>query len=150
MKVLIVDDEPAVLQMYQEKLIAEGFKVILAQDGKSGIDKTKSENPDIVMLDIIMPKINGLDVLKELKKDPDTQKIPVFLLTNLPEECSADKCKSLGADGYLVKAQYEPSALAQYLKTFSQQARTPVATQENKTPENEKNNQEEKQPPTPA
>lgn len=111
MKVLIVDDEKGILKMYQERLSMEGMEVITASNGEEGISIAKSQKPNIILLDIIMPKFNGLDVLKKLKSEPETKDIPVFLLTNLPAECSGDKAKELGAAGYLVKAEYEPKML---------------------------------------
>ena len=114
-KVLIIDDEEGVLAMYKTKLELEGLQVLTALDGQIGLDITKKEKPDIILLDIIMPKLNGLDVLKILKEDKETQGIPVFLLTNLPREAGGPKGTELGATGYLVKAEYEPSALAKMI-----------------------------------
>lgn len=116
MRVLIVDDEKSILKMYHERLAMEGMEVVTASDGQSGINMAKSEKPDVILLDIIMPKFNGLDVLKTIKEDPETKDIPVFLLTNLPQECSGDKAKELGAAGYLVKAEYEPKMIVDVIK----------------------------------
>ena len=118
MKVLIIDDEAPIVGMYQEKLEHEGFQVLSATGGESGIEKAKKEKPDIILLDLIMPKLNGLDVLKTLKGDPITQNIPVFLLTNIPEDSGGDKGQKLGAAGYLFKAETEPQKLVQVLKGF--------------------------------
>ncbi len=116
MKVLIVDDEKGVLKMYEEYLKTSGMEVVTASDGQAGIDQAKSQKPDVILLDIIMPKFNGLDVLKTMKTDPEIKNIPVFLLTNLPQECSGDKAKELGAAGYLVKAEYEPKMVLDVIK----------------------------------
>lgn len=116
MKVLIIDDEKSILKMYQDRLIMEQMEVLTASDGESGIKMAKAEKPDVILLDIIMPKFNGLDVLQTIKNDTEIKNIPVFLLTNLPEECSGDKAKELGAAGYLVKAQYEPKMVVDVIK----------------------------------
>ena len=116
MKVLIVDDEKGILKMYSEYLTTNGIEMIQATDGQTGIKLAKEQKPDIILLDIIMPKYNGLDVLKDIKADSELKNIPVFLLTNLPEESSGDKAKQLGAAGYLVKAEYEPKMLLDILK----------------------------------
>lgn len=116
LKILIIDDEPAVLEMYKIKLEMEGFKVLTASDGQIGIELAKRERPAVILLDIIMPKLNGLDVLKILKGDNATKGIHVFLLTNLPEESGKEVGTGLGATGYLVKANYEPSVLAKMLR----------------------------------
>uniref|UniRef100_A0A7V3JAD6 Response regulator n=1 Tax=candidate division CPR3 bacterium TaxID=2268181 RepID=A0A7V3JAD6_UNCC3 len=123
MKVLIIDDEEAVCNMYKIKLEMEGLQVFTALDGESGIEIIKKEKPDVVLLDIIMPRLNGFDVLKLLKEDKETKDIPVFLLTNLPQESGGEKGTELGAAGYLVKADYEPSALAKMIKAVAWQPR---------------------------
>jgi len=113
-KILIVDDEEAIIKMYATAL--SGYNVIPAKTGVEALELAKSENPDLIYLDIIMPRLNGLDVLRRLKNDGLTKDIPVVLLTNLPEEASADKAKSLGAVGYFVKAEYEPEKVAEETK----------------------------------
>jgi CheY-like chemotaxis protein len=102
--------------MYSEYLSANGIETITATDGKSGIKIAKEQKPNVIFLDIIMPRYNGLDVLKDIKNDTDLKNIPVFLLTNLPAESSSPKAKELGAAGYLVKAQYEPKMLLEIVK----------------------------------
>lgn len=116
MKVLIIDDEQGILKMYSQCLASGGFQTITATDGNTGIKMAKEQKPDLIFLDIIMPRYNGLDVLKDIKNDPDLKKIPVFLLTNLPAETSSPKARELGASGYLVKAQYEPKMLLDIVK----------------------------------
>lgn len=110
-KILIIDDEEPILKMYGEAL--SDHEVIFAKNGDEGISKATSESPDLILLDIIMPKVNGLDVLTKLKENKETSSIPVIILTNLPEEASKEKAKSLGAEDYFVKANYEPSKLAE-------------------------------------
>lgn len=116
MKVLIVDDEKGILKMYSQYLSMSGIEVVQASDGNTAIKLAKENRPDIILLDIIMPRYNGLDVLKDIKSDNDLKTIPVFLLTNLPEESSGAKAKELGAAGYLVKAQYEPQMVIDAIK----------------------------------
>jgi CheY-like chemotaxis protein len=113
-KILIIDDEQAILKMYSASLF--DYNVVTANNGEEGLKLSKSEKPDIIFLDIIMPKMNGLDVLKRLKEDDNTKDIPVILLTNLPEPASKDKAMSLGAYGYFVKVEYEPYKLAEATK----------------------------------
>ncbi|MFA5926789.1 MAG: response regulator [Patescibacteria group bacterium] len=114
-KVLIVDDEEAILKMYSVVLQDE-FEVITAHNGNEGFETAKREKPDLIYLDIIMPQLNGLDVLGKLKDDKETTTIPVVLLTNLPKEASADKAKALGAADYFVKVETEPSKIAEITK----------------------------------
>lgn len=116
MKVLIVDDESGVLKMYSEYFELNGIQVLKTNDGQAGIKLAKEQRPDVILLDIIMPRYNGLDVLKDIKKDEELKNIPVFLLTNLPQESSGEKAKALGASGYLVKAEYEPKMVLDVVK----------------------------------
>src|SRR3990167_10792388 len=115
-KILVIDDEEAVLKMYKEKLDSEGFETLTASDGTAGLELIRTKKPDLVLLDIIMPKYNGLDVLKDIKADGKMKTTPVYLLTNLPEDSSEDKAKALGASGYFVKAHFEPQTLADEIK----------------------------------
>ena len=116
MKVLIIDDERGVLKMYSEFLATSGIEVLQAVDGQTGVKLAKDQKPDVILLDIIMPKYNGLDVLKDMKADAEIKDIPIFLLTNLPAESSGDKAKALGAAGYLVKAEYEPKMVLDVIR----------------------------------
>lgn len=110
-KILIIDDEEPILKMYSDAL--SNHEILTSKDGDEGIKIAEENDPDLILLDIILPKVNGLDVLSRLKDSPDTSSIPILILTNLPEESSADKAKSLGADGYYVKAEFEPEKLAE-------------------------------------
>lgn len=110
-KILIIDDEEAILNMYAQAL--SDYEVITAKEGEEGLSMAQKEKPDLIYLDIIMPKINGLDVLDRLKTSKETADIPVVLLTNLPQEAAAEKAHSLGATDYFVKVETEPAELLQ-------------------------------------
>lgn len=120
MKILVIDDEPAVLKMYKQALTAAGHTVFLAGNGPAGMKIAVEQSPDVIFLDIIMPDVNGLDILADLKKDPKTKAIPVYLLTNLPESTSGAKARELGAAGYLEKVNVEPAMLADLLEKIDQ------------------------------
>jgi two-component system, sensor histidine kinase and response regulator len=117
-KILLIEDDPMVVRMYQRKLEGEGFKVTLAFNGEEGLNAVKKERPDIILLDIMMPKLNGIDTLKTLKADAQTKDIPVIILTNLgdrPED--VQKCKEFGAIDYLVKANISLKDLVEKIKS---------------------------------
>lgn len=116
LRILIIDDEEALLDMYKEKLVYDGYEVITATNGEKGLKKAIETNPDVILLDLIMPVLNGFDTLQSLKAEPKTQHIPVYLLTNIPPGKSSDKGKELGADGYLFKAGLEPRQLSAMMK----------------------------------
>lgn len=126
MKILIIDDEQAILKMYSAAFEAEGDEVTTALEGETGFKFAQEQAPNIILLDIIMPRFNGLDVLKRLKEDNATKDIPVIVLTNLLEESSEEKAKTLGAAGYFVKAQTEPAAVVEMVKKVLKDASNPA------------------------
>ena len=105
-KILFVEDESALQKAFGDTLGENDYKVISALDGETGLRLAKSEKPDLILLDIILPKINGLDALKILKNDQETKDIPVIILTNLENMEDINKAIELGAAAYLVKSQY--------------------------------------------
>lgn len=104
--ILIIEDEQTILKAIQIALEEAGFTVQTAIDGENGEESAKSNKPDLIFLDIILPRKNGLDVLRELKADESTRHIPVVLLTNLSDTETVSQGVALGARGYLVKANY--------------------------------------------
>lgn len=116
-KILIVDDDPLLVKMYQTKFESDGYQVFTAGDGEEGLAKAKSEKPDIILLDVMMPKKNGLEVLKLLKADVVTHQTPVVMLTNVSaSEADSTNAFELGAVTYLVKASYTPKEVVQKVK----------------------------------
>ncbi|HEY4694440.1 MAG TPA: response regulator [Candidatus Nanoarchaeia archaeon] len=110
-KILIVEDEPFVSRMYQRLFTRVKFEVKTAVSGNEGLETAKSFLPDVVLLDIMIPGINGLEVLKALKKDPKTKNIAVLMVTNIGEEQLAGEAAKLGAQCYMVKADFSPSQI---------------------------------------
>ncbi len=106
-KILFIEDELSLQQTLGEILRQEGFKVIAALDGKEGLERLGEEKPDIILLDLVLPKLDGFDVLKQIKADPATKNIPVIVLTNLEGTEDVDRALEFGATTYLVKANYE-------------------------------------------
>jgi DNA-binding response OmpR family regulator len=116
-KVLLVEDDPMVVKMYQRKLTMEGFDLFLAFNGEEGLLAMAKNRPDIILLDIMMPKMNGLEMLKEIKNEELWKGIPVVMLTNLgdrPED--VQKCKELGAFDYWVKANLSLKDLVERIR----------------------------------
>jgi DNA-binding response OmpR family regulator len=107
-KIAIIEDDAAIHQMYRMKFETEGFDVQLASNGKSGIELVKKFNPDIVLLDLQMPEVDGLEALRAIRSSKQSKQTPVIILTNLGEEESPKELKDLGANGYIVKADYTP------------------------------------------
>lgn len=105
-KILAIEDETRLQKMLEEIFKQEGFELFSSYDGVSGLKLAEEKMPDIILLDLILPKKNGFDVLKELKANPRLAKIPVVVLTNLEGAQDIEKALSLGASTYLVKANY--------------------------------------------
>lgn len=117
-KILLVEDDKMILDMYTLKFFQEGYKVIQSENGKDALDAAKKEKPDMILLDIILPQMDGFTVLKKLKTDSDTKNIPVVLLTNLGQEGDVKKGLELGAIDYLIKANYTPSQVVEKVKAL--------------------------------
>jgi DNA-binding response OmpR family regulator len=109
-KILLVDDDMTLHEMYAERLRAEGYNIVSAYDGEEALEKSMKEKPDIILLDIMMPKINGIDVMKKLREDEDgpMSKTPIILLTALVQEINKIKSMMKDFDQYLVKSEIMP------------------------------------------
>lgn len=118
-KVLLVEDEMFVRELYERVLKQEGLDVRTAVDGLSGLEAA-AEKPDLILLDIMLPGINGIEVLQKLKQDPNTRNIPIVLLTNLGQESVIKQALDLGASGYLMKVRITPYQIVGYVKEFLQ------------------------------
>ncbi len=116
--VVLIEDEEMLSNMYETKFIKEGFNIKKALDGETGFKLVQEENPDLILLDIIMPKLDGFSVLRKLKEDPKTKNVPVVLLTNLGQDEDIKKGTKLGAVGYLVKANLTPAQVVEKVKEY--------------------------------
>ena len=114
--ILLVEDDEFLAELYATKLNLEGFEVSLAVDGEKGVKMAKEVKPDLILLDIILPKMDGFEVLKTIKQDKDLKNIPVILLTNLSQKDEVKKGLDLGANDYLIKAHFMPSEVVKKIK----------------------------------
>jgi len=115
-KILIVEDDPLISRLYEKIFTFEGYEVSLAPDGQEGLDKARLEKPTLVLLDIMMPKMHGLEVLERLKADPETKNTPVVILTNLAGEKDAETALTKGAVKYIVKSEHDPKEITDMVK----------------------------------
>ena len=115
-KILFVEDEPTLQKELDEIFQQEGFKILSAFDGEEGLKLTREEMPDLILLDLILPKKDGFEVLKDLKADGKTKHIPVIVLTNLEGVDDVEKAIELGATTYLVKANYKLEDVVRKIK----------------------------------
>ncbi len=109
-KILIVDDRSEVVELVKVTLEGEGYQSIDASDGSEALEKIRLEKPDLILLDIVMPKMDGFEVLSEVRKDPKTKDIPIIMLSAKGQKLDQEKGKELGATGYIIKP-FSPSAL---------------------------------------
>lgn len=115
-KILFIEDEQALQKTIGDRMSQEGYEIIPAIDGEIGLNLAKTKKPDLILLDLILPKIHGLEVLKKLKEDKETKEIPVVILTNLEEIEKVNKALELGATTYLVKANYSLEEVVEKIK----------------------------------
>lgn len=119
-KIALIEDGAVIREMYKMKLEMEGYDVICAEDGEKALEVIKKEIPDLILLDILMPKKDGFEVLKELKdsQDDSVRSIPVIMLTNLSNKEDIVEAEKFGVVDYIVKAKTSPSEIINKIKTF--------------------------------
>ena len=115
-KILIVEDDNFVAEVYSTKLLEMGHEVRIAQNGQEGISCAKEDKPDLILLDIIMPVMDGSEMIEELKKNSDWKDIPVILLTNVGEKDSIDKFRKTGIKDYLIKSHFTPAEVIEKIE----------------------------------
>jgi DNA-binding response OmpR family regulator len=111
--VLVVEDTELLRRMYSDRLAQDGHRVLQAADGLAALSVLREETPDLILLDLVMPNVSGLEVLDAIKKDPRLADIPVLILTNLGEESDIERGMAMGALDYLIKNDVRPNDIAQ-------------------------------------
>jgi CheY-like chemotaxis protein len=117
-KILIVEDDPFVLDMYTTKLKMNNITTIQSDNGKKALEVLEKEVPDLILLDIVMPHMDGFELLSELKQNQKTKNIPVILLSNLGQKDDIEKGLRLGAEDYIVKAKSTPTEVVRKVKSL--------------------------------
>jgi two-component system, sensor histidine kinase and response regulator len=114
--IMIVDDDMTLHEMYSERLKEEGYTIGSAYDGEEALSKVYDIKPDLILLDVMMPKMNGIDVMKKLREDDKTKNIPIILLTALVQEISKIKDMMGPSDGYMIKSEVTPAQIVESIK----------------------------------
>lgn len=117
-KILIVEDDQILQGLYKERLEIEGLTVIATANGKEGLELVKKERPDMALLDINLPGMSGVDILKSMKEDPELKDIPAIMLTAITDKEMENKCNDLGANGFLVKPFNTPKQVLETIQKF--------------------------------
>jgi len=115
-KILIIEDDPLMSRLYQKVFKFENYDVAATSNGREGLEAARTGKPTLILLDIMMPEMNGLEVLDKLKADPELKKIPVVVLTNLAGTQDAETALAKGAVKYIVKSEHEPKEVVQMVK----------------------------------
>jgi two-component system alkaline phosphatase synthesis response regulator PhoP len=117
-KILVVEDEKMLAEMYKDKFEKEGFEIVLAGDGKIGMEVLKKEKPALVLLDILLPNENGIEFLKKQRKDPEVSFIPVIVFSNFDDPETKEETLSLGVKEYLIKSNYSPNEIVGRIRKY--------------------------------
>ena len=118
-KVLLVEDDPRVRQLYELVLTMEEYEGVCAVNGEEGLQKAEEESPDLIFLDLRIPKISGLDLLSMLRNNPKTKDIPVVILSNYDDEATISKGLELGAREYIIKSRITPKDLPTKVEEYT-------------------------------
>jgi len=115
-KILLVEDDPFLIDIYSTKLKDAGFEVLVSDEGEEVLGKVKEENPDLLLLDIVLPEIDGWEILRRIKSEEKFKELKVIILSNLGQKEEVEKGMDLGAVSYLIKAHYTPSQVVEEVK----------------------------------
>lgn len=115
-KILIIEDEEILLNLLQKKLIEEGYDVSIAVNGEEGLEIMRKTIPDLVLLDIVMPKKDGFEVMEEMCSDEALKNIPIVIISNSGQEMELDRARKLGAKDWLVKTEFDPMEVVEKVK----------------------------------
>jgi len=115
-KILIVEDDKFVRELIFQKLAEEKFDVFAAKDGEEGVEKAESEKPDLILLDLILPGIDGFEVISRIRKNKTIESIPIIILSNLGEKGDVDRGIKLGANDYMIKAHFTPKEIVEKIR----------------------------------
>ena len=115
-KILIIEDEELMYNLLERKLTADGYKITVAKDGIEGMEMMKKEKPDLILLDIVMPKKNGFEVMEEMQKEKELRGIPIIVISNSGQPVEIDKARELGAKDWLIKTEFDPQEVIKKVK----------------------------------
>ncbi len=116
-KITVVEDDKFLRELITQKLSTEGYDISEAVDGEKGLETIKKEKPDLILLDLILPGIDGFEVLARIKSDPDVSEIPVIILSNLGQKEDIERGLKMGAADYLIKAHFTPEEIIKKIST---------------------------------
>ena len=117
-KILVIEDEKILAEMYKDKLSKEGFKIVEAMEAEEGLQLAEEERPDLIVLDILLPRENGITFLKKMRRIPEISSIPVVVLSNFDDPYTKKQALNLGAKEYLIKSNHDPKDTVERIKKY--------------------------------
>jgi len=115
-KILLIEDEELIIDLLSKKLIQENYEVTITRNGVEGLEKMREAKPDLILLDIVMPKMGGFEVMEEMHKDKDLKDIPVIIVSNSGQPVELDRAKELGVKDWLIKTEFDPQEVIDKVK----------------------------------
>jgi len=117
-KILLIEDEELIIRLLEKKLTNIGYEVVLAMNGEEGLNKMKNEKPDLILLDIVMPRKGGFEVIEEMRRDPSLATIPVIIISNSGQPLELERAKELGVVDWLVKTEFDPKEVVEKVQKY--------------------------------
>ncbi len=117
-KILFVEDDPLIVKIYTTRLVADGYQVFSSDNGEEGLKLAEKELPDIVVLDIMMPRMDGFGVLEKLRQNPSMKNKPILVYSNLAQEDEINRAKEMGATEFIIKANFSPTEMVAKIKQY--------------------------------
>ena len=142
-KILLVEDDPLIYRMYQKLFTLEGYETEIAENGQEGLDKIENFQPDIILLDIMMPTMNGVEMLTKLKENPDTAEIPTVVLTNVSDMNISNQVFAKGANLQISKSGAEPEQVIAWIKSVLSKSAQPADDSQSNNSDDEGGNDSE-------
>jgi DNA-binding response OmpR family regulator len=115
-RILIIEDEEILMNLLQRKLLQEGYEVSVARDGDEGLKTMRENSPDLILLDILMPRVSGIEVMEEMQRDGRLKDIPVIIISNSGQPVEIDQAQKLGAKDWLIKTEFDPQEVVEKVK----------------------------------
>jgi CheY-like chemotaxis protein len=115
-KILLVEDEEILINVLSKKLSKEGYEVTIARNGQEGLESMRKDKPDLILLDVVMPKMGGFEVMEEMNKDDELKKLSVIIVSNSGQPVELDRAKKLGAKDWLIKTDFDPQEVVEKVK----------------------------------
>lgn len=117
-KILLIEDDSLIVKIYTTRLKADGYEIVSAEDGEKGLEVAQQEKPDLILLDVMMPKVDGFTVIQTLRADEQFKNTPIIMYSNLAQEAESKRAIEVGATEFITKANISPTELVNKIKSY--------------------------------